>query len=209
MRQGELVGLVSKVAFALYQETQAEVMKTYLTTDEVELLEKVASNLRDRLLIRLLSHLGCRVSEAVALTVRDVDLEQGAVTIRHLKTRLKLTCPNCNGRLGRSHSFCPRCGVKVEKVIAQPKEQRRFRTLPIDYDTLEMLKDYMRRGGPVCRNGQSLIFGINRHRSWQVVRECARRAGLPSLVNPETGKKHGVSPHQAKRCLRCPCRKAR
>ena len=27
-------------------------------------------------------------------------------------------------------------------------------------------------------------------------RECARRAGLPKLLNQETGKKHWVSPHR-------------
>jgi len=59
-----------------------------------------------------------------------------------------------------------------------------------------MLHDYIRRGGPVFREGKLLIFGINRHRGWQVVRECAERAGLPDLVNPETGKVHGVSPHR-------------
>ena len=41
-----------------------------------------------------------------------------------------------------------------------------------------------------------LLFGINRHRAWQVVRECAERAGLPNLINPETGRIHGVSPHR-------------
>jgi site-specific recombinase XerD len=43
---------------------------------------------------------------------------------------------------------------------------------------------------------KGLIFGINRQHAWQVVRECAERAGLPSLVNPETGRMHGVSPHR-------------
>lgn len=28
------------------------------------------------------------------------------------------------------------------------------------------------------------------------MRECARRAGLPNLVNPETGRLRGVSPHR-------------
>lgn len=41
-----------------------------------------------------------------------------------------------------------------------------------------------------------LIFGINRHRAWQVVRECVERAGLGDLVNPETGKLRGISPHR-------------
>jgi integrase/recombinase XerD len=68
--------------------------------------------------------------------------------------------------------------------------------LPVDADTLGMLKEYVKRGGPVLRNGKKLIFGINRHRGWQVVKECADKAGLPKVVNPETGKIHNISPHR-------------
>jgi integrase/recombinase XerD len=68
--------------------------------------------------------------------------------------------------------------------------------LPFDYKTLKLLRHYIKRGGAVLRAGKKLIFGINRHRAWQVVRECAERAGLPRLVNPETGKSHGLSPHR-------------
>ena len=60
-------------------------MKTYLERQELELLEEVPTNLRDRLLIRLLSRLGCRVSEALALSVKDIDFRQQTVTIQHLK----------------------------------------------------------------------------------------------------------------------------
>jgi integrase/recombinase XerD len=28
------------------------------------------------------------------------------------------------------------------------------------------------------------------------VKKCAERAGLPKLINPETGKAHNVSPHK-------------
>jgi len=168
--------------------------KAYLEIDELQRLEKAATNLRDRLLIRLLSHLGCRISEAIALAVQDIDLEHGTVTIQHLKARLNLACRNCNTKLGRSHIFCPGCGEKVENATAQTREHRRLRTLPIDDDTLEMLRDYIHRGGPVDRAGRRLIFGINRHRAWQIVKECAKKAGLPQLTNPETGKVHNVSP---------------
>ena len=44
--------------------------------------------------------------------------------------------------------------------------------------------------------GKNLLFGINRHRAWQIVRECSEKAGLPKLVNPETGRVHNVSPHR-------------
>jgi integrase/recombinase XerD len=166
-------------------------MKTYLEIKEIDLLQKAATNLRDRLLIRLLFHLGCRVSEALALKISDIDFEQGTVTVRHLKARVELCCPKCKARLGKSLKFCPTCGQRIEKTVAQEKEHRRVRTLPVDGDTLEMLADFIRRD-----KTKGLIFRINRHRAWQVVRECSRKAGLPSLINPETGKVHGVSPHR-------------
>ncbi len=171
-------------------------MKTYLDLDELKQLEEQARCLRDRLLIRLLARLGCRISEALALRVEDIDFEAGTVTILHLKTRLKISCPRCKARLGRRHAFCPGCGARVEEVVSQEREHCRMRTLPVDGDTLGMLKDYIRRGGLVLRDGKKLIFGVNRHRAWQIVRECAEKAGLPKLVNPETGRVHNVSPHR-------------
>jgi integrase/recombinase XerD len=171
-------------------------MKTYLEIKEIEELENAATCLRDRLLIRILWRLGCRISEVLALEVKDVDFRQGTVVIEHLKWRINLTCPRCNSRLGKSHVFCPRCGTKVEKAVARENEHRRMRTLPIDEDTLNMLRDYIKRGGPVSDNGKQLIFGINRSRAWQIIKECAERAKLPKLLNPETGKIHNVSPHR-------------
>jgi integrase/recombinase XerD len=170
--------------------------KAYLEANEVQSLENVATNMRDKLLIRLLFHLGCRISEALSLTVEDVDFAHGTVIIQHLKTRIKLACPQCSGGLGKSHSFCPKCGAEVKGAVAKEQEHRRMRTLPLDRNTLEMLKDYIKCGGPVNRGGKRLIFGINRHRAWQIIKECAERAGLPNLINPETGKVHSVSPHR-------------
>jgi len=171
-------------------------VRTYLESEEVELLEQAATNLRDQLLIRLLYRLGCRISEALAIAVEDVDLKQAAITIQHLKTRLRLACPRCGVRLGRSHAFCPGCGGKVAEVVSQSRKHRRVRTLPIDADTVEMLRDYIDRGGPVVRGGRQLVFGISRNQGWRVVRDCAWRAGLGDLVNPDTGRVRGISPHR-------------
>lgn len=171
-------------------------MKSYLEPKEVALMESAADNLRDRLLLRMLFHLGCRVSEATALTVDDVDLEHGRVTIQHLKSRIKVMCPDCGARLAKAHTFCPGCGNRVDQAVTKAQEHRRVRTLPIDGDTLEMLEYFIKKGGPVSKNGKQMIFGCNRHRAWQIVRDCAERAGLPILVNPETGKKRGISPHR-------------
>jgi integrase/recombinase XerD len=171
-------------------------MKVYLEPPEIAQMEQAADNLRDRLLIRLLFYSGCRISEALNLQVKDIDFENATICILHLKTRLKLSCSTCGQRLSRSHTFCPRCGGKVGKTQTEEQEHHRQRVLPVDKQTLDMLKEYIDRGGPVLQDGKLVVFGINRHRGWQIIRDCARRASLPSLVNPETGRVHNVSPHK-------------
>lgn len=166
-------------------------MKAYLDPEDVQLMEEAAACSRDRLLIRLLFRLGCRVSEALALRVDDIDFDRGTVTIEHLKTRMRLSCPQCKARLGKMHVFCPRCGLDVKRAVADERKHQRMRTLPLDRNTLSMLADFTSRQGIRGR-----LFGINRHRAWQIVRECATRVGLPNLVNPETGRIRGVSPHR-------------
>jgi len=179
-----------------YYPNQHRVVKAYLGPDEVGKLEKAATNLRDRLLIRLLYHLGCRISEALAIEVENIDLANHTITIQHLKARIHLSCPHCSFKLGGTHIYCPRCGAKIEEAVAQEREHRRVRTLPIDKHTVILLDDYISRGGPVSRGSRIFLFGVNRHRAWQIIRECSERAGLPSLINPETGRLRAVSPHR-------------
>jgi integrase/recombinase XerD len=170
--------------------------KAYLEPEEIERLEQAAEYLRDKLLIRLLFHLGCRISEALGIREKDIDFSQRTVTIEHLKTRINLSCPECNAKLGKIHKYCPVCGIKVEQAVSQEKEHRRFRKLPVDKETLTLLKEYLHRGGTICRPGQTSIFDLSRHRAWQIVRDCAIKARLPRLVNAESGKTHNVSPHR-------------
>jgi len=42
--------------------------------------------------------------------------------------------------LGRRHQFCHECGGEVNKAKGRQQEHRGIRTLPVDRDTLEMLK---------------------------------------------------------------------
>jgi integrase/recombinase XerD len=171
-------------------------MKAFLEPVEIRLLEEAATSLRDQLLIQILFRTGCRVSEALAIRVEDIDFEHGTITIQHLKARLKLSCSDCGQRIGRSHIFCPNCGGKIGKSQAEEQQHHRQRVLPVDEETLKILKEYIERGGPVLRDGKRLIFNINRHRSWQIIKQCADKAGLPKLINPETGRVHNVSPHR-------------
>lgn len=151
---------------------------------------------RDRLLIRILSRLGCRVSEALSLTVEDIDFSNAEVIIIHLKARVWLNCKQCGTRLGLRHDFCPKCGSKNQMNVAARSERRRHRSLPLDASTANLIREFIAQGGTVSRNGKLYLFGINRHRAWQIVRQCAQKAGLTDLRNPETGKIRGVSPHR-------------
>jgi len=181
--------------------------KAYLEPEEVELLEggALAYDRRERkwkpclmyqLLIRLLFRLGCRVSEALGIGVDDIDFKRRRITIQHLKTRIRLSCPDCDVSLSRTAKFCPGCGIRVGKAVQEAAEHRRQRTLPIDDETLEMLREYIKEGGPVSTNGKQLLFGIDRRHAWHIIRECAARARLGMLVNPETGEMRGISPHR-------------
>ncbi len=171
-------------------------MKTYLEPEEVIRLEKAATCLRDKLLVRLLGYSACRISEALSLTVQDVDFKQGTITINHLKERVKLSCPHCGTRLSKQHNYCPGCSNKISQATREKLEQHRRRVLPVDAETLKLLEEFIESGGPANHNGQLLIFSINRHRAWQIVKQCAEQDGLPKLINPETGKVHNISPHR-------------
>ena len=59
-------------------------MKAYLELEEIDLLEKAATNLRDRLLVRVPGHLGCRITETLGITVEDINFAECTVTIQHL-----------------------------------------------------------------------------------------------------------------------------
>lgn len=96
--------------------------KAYLEVDEVEQLEAATTNLRDRLLVRLMFCTGCRVSEVVGLGVHDLDPEAGTVRAVKQKERLRLCCPDCSTHLGRNHQFCPGCGRQLTRAERRLQE---------------------------------------------------------------------------------------
>lgn len=171
-------------------------MKTYLDPGDIQAMEKYAISIRDRLLIRLLFRLGCRISEALAIKVRDIDFDRANIMIVHLKRRIKLSCPGCKTSLSKKSRFCPGCGQLVEEIVKREQHHRRTRTLPLDKDSLETLKEYVMSKRLSTFNIEAPLFNINRHRAWQIVRDCGKRAGLTDLVNPETGRSRGISPHR-------------
>ena len=98
----------------------------------------------------------------------------------HLKERLKLKCPNCGAILGKRHIFCPECGNKVGRAIREKVEQRRQRMIPIDHNTLRLIKEYLRWRRQFPYRG-SLVFPFTRQRGWQLVERIGRRAGIAGL----------------------------
>jgi len=166
-------------------------LKPYLTLEDVEHMASLAKCVRDRVLIWMLFWLSGRVSEVLGVRVEDVDPKQGTVTIKHLKTRLRLLCPKCGTRLSRAAKFCPGCGKEVSEPLKKEQEAHRVRTIPLELRTMEMLTDFIRRDGT-----EGLIFKVGRGQALRVIKDCARRAGIRELINPETGRNRGVSPHR-------------
>jgi len=165
--------------------------KVYLTPEEVESMAQVAKCVRDELLIRVTFWLACRISETLGIDVEDVDPTQGTVTIKHLKTRIRLLCPYCGTRMSRAARFCPGCGQEVSEPLRKEQETYRQRTIPLEKKTMERLMDFIHRDGT-----EGNIFKIGRITAQLIVKDCARRAGIGKLVNPETGELRGVSPHR-------------
>ena len=49
-------------------------MKAYIELKEINLMEEVCPNLRDRLLIHFLFQPGCRITETLGIAVEDINL---------------------------------------------------------------------------------------------------------------------------------------
>ncbi|MBA7465724.1 Tyrosine recombinase XerC [subsurface metagenome] len=166
--------------------------KVYLELEDVEQLEEAATCLRDQLLVRVLFWGACRVSEALAIRIpEDIDVTGGTITIKHLKTRTRLLCPYCETRMSRTAKFCPGCGKEVPKPIRRQQEEHRQRTIPLDDETMSLLTSFSSQD-----HTKGLLFKICRSHARKIISDCATRASLGKLVNPETGQIRGVSPHR-------------
>ena len=153
--------------------------------------------LRDKIILSFLGDAGCRVSELLRLKVEHVDLETGEVLIPHLKRGTRKKCPSCGHAAGRSQRFCAKCGTDLSNVQAEGIEER-SRLITVGERTLELMRQYMTELNP----GDQL-FDISRQWVYYIVRAAAEKIGLSGriILNPETGKKHFVHPHNFRDAL--------
>ena len=150
-----------------------------------------ADFLRDKVILAFLADTGCRASELLRIKVENLDLESQVVLIPHLKRGIKKKCPDCGQSCGRSQPYCSKCGCELSYIVAEGIEERN-RLINIGAKTCELLREYVEDLKPTNN-----LIGLTRQRVWQVVRDAGTSIGLKGkvLLNPETGKKHGVHPH--------------
>jgi len=172
-------------------------IKTYLVSEEIQQMINQASCLRDQLILSFYSDTGCRVSELLKLKVENLDLESKTVLIAHLKRGIKKKCPTCGRAGGRNTAFCSKCGKDLSKVAAEGIEERN-RLISIGEPTTELLRKYTEGLKP-----SDSIIRLSRQQVYNVVRNAALGIGIKGrkILNPETGKKHYVHPHNFRSSL--------
>lgn len=193
--KGRMMPRIARKRRPVEKEREDAAPEEYLAPEDTSLIEDAAECLRDKLLIRLLRRLGCRVGEVLGLEERHIDFARRQVKIEHEKLRISVSCPECGSRLGKRHVFCPKCGKPVKKVVAKELEVRRLRKVPVDRETLQLIREYIKRGGITEVSGKRMLFSFSRQWAWHIVVACAERAGYYQLENPENERIHHVHPH--------------
>ena len=150
-------------------------LKAYLSPQEVKRLMAAATNLRDRLLVRIPWRTGVRVSELIGIKVSDIDFENRAIVIKVLKQR-------------------KRDGKIVE----------RRRVVPVDQGTLDMVRDYLEWRKQFPYQGD-LLFPITRQRAQQIVQKLGRRAGITEVGDPAVSQRRKLHPHHLRHSFAIHC----
>jgi len=147
------------------QVTPIRDLKGYLEPEQVERLIAVATNLRDKLLVRIPWRSGVRVSELIGIRVQDIDFENRAIVIKVQKLR-------------------KRNGKAIE----------RRRVVPVDQGTLDMVREYLVWRARFPYKGD-LLFPITRQRVNQIFWKLGRRAGIKEIGDPAVSKHRKLHPH--------------
>lgn len=180
--------------------------KSVLTPDDIKLIQAQATNLRDALIIRFYSHIGCRVTEGLTVNVDDIDFDRRLVNILVQKAHIIRKCPECKRRLLKGSRRCPFCEWEGDNFIKEDKPKKEYRLVPVDKGTLAMLREYIERGGPqkVLEENQKThkmveklrLFNLSQQQVRNIIRKCAEKAGFTELYNPHNKTSRFVSPHR-------------
>ncbi len=167
-------------------------LKTYLTSEEIQLMIDATTCLRDKVIIMFLADCGLRVTELINIKNEDLDFEKEAVLITHLKEGIRKKCPGCGRAAGKQQKFCSRCGEDLSSVIVEGREERK-RIISVGSETLKICQDYISRP----EHQTERLIPLTRQAILYIVKKIAVRAGLGGriMLNPETGQKHFVHPH--------------
>ena len=157
------------------QVTPIRDLKGYLEPEQVEKLMAAASNLRDALLVRIPWRSGMRVSELISIRIQDIDFDNRAITIKVQKTRKR-----------------------------DGKTTERRRVVPIDQDTLNMVREYLDWRKRFPYKGD-LLFPITRQRVDQVYWKLARRAGIGEIGDPAVSQHRKLHPHHMRHSFAIHC----
>ena len=68
----------------------------------------------------------------------------------------------------------------MDETVREKISQRRQRTIPIDQDTLLLVRKYLKWRRQFSYRGP-LLFPFSRQRGWQLVKRIGRRAGITGL----------------------------
>ncbi|MBA7633670.1 Tyrosine recombinase XerD [subsurface metagenome] len=150
-------------------------LRGYLQPEEIERLAEVASNPRDRLLIRIPWRTGIRVSELIGIRVQDIDFDNRAIVIKVQKMR-------------------KRDGKTIE----------RRRVVPIDQGTLDLIRQYLEWRKQFPYKGD-LLFPITRQRVDQIFWALGRRAGITKVGDPAVSQHRKLHPHHLRHSFAIHC----
>jgi len=159
------------------QVTPIRDLRAYLSPEQVDKIITVATNLRDKLLVRIPWRTGIRVSELIGIKESDIDPENRAVIIKVQKMR-------------------KRDGKAIE----------RRRVIPIDQGTLDMAREYLEWRKQFPYKGD-LLFPISRQRVDQIYWKLGRRAGIKEIGDPAVSKHRKLHPHVLRHSFAIHCAK--
>lgn len=149
-----------------------QVLKGFLSPEQVEAMIEGCDNMRDRVLIRLLWRTGMRISELVkpgkdrspvlGLRTENILWGENALIIRHAKRR------------------------------GNPP-----RRIDVDPETLAMVREYLERRP----DKSEFVIPITRQMAYLVVRGAAERVGITEVGDPLVSQRRHPHPHHLRHSL--------